>query len=95
MFVLKGAARNYDWSKTKRLLDIGGGGGCFSIAISQKHPSIRCTVAELAAVAAITKEYIANYKVEVRVDTLVFNMFRDKWPTNYDAHFFSNFTIGV
>jgi uncharacterized protein YoaH (UPF0181 family) len=85
-----GAARNYDWSQTKRVLDVGGGSGCFSISIAQKYPSIRCTVAELPAVVPITKEYIAKFKVEDRVDTLPMNMFTDKWPTNYDAHFFSN-----
>jgi acetylserotonin N-methyltransferase len=59
---LKGAARSYDWSQTKRFLDIGGGSGCFAIAIAQKYPHIECTVAELAAVVPITNEYISKFK---------------------------------
>jgi acetylserotonin N-methyltransferase len=58
----QGAARNYDWSQTKRFLDVAGGSGCFAIAIAQKYPSIHCTVAELPAVVPITKEYITKFK---------------------------------
>src|SRR5262249_3855391 len=41
-----GAARNGNFAGTTRLLDVGGGSGCFSIAIAQQFPSIRCTVLE-------------------------------------------------
>jgi hypothetical protein len=85
-----GVARNGDFQGVRRLLDVAGGSGCFSIALALRHPALRCTVAELPVVAADTHTYIQRYKCEDRVDTHPFNMFSDPWPTGYDAIFFSN-----
>jgi hypothetical protein len=84
------ARRVREFAGVQRLLDVAGGSGCFSIALAQEHPAIRCTVMELKAVAALAREYIAKEKVQDRVDTVTANMFRDPWPSGYDAAFFSN-----
>jgi acetylserotonin N-methyltransferase len=85
-----GVARNGSLQGVSRLLDVGGGSGCFSIAIAQQYPSIRCTVLELPAVCDVAHGYIAEGGVADRVDTLSIDMFRDAWPRGYDAMFFSN-----
>jgi hypothetical protein len=82
-------ARNADFSGVRRLLDVAGGAGGFSIALAQYYPQLRCTVAELPVVCQLTQRYIAQYDVEDRVDTLPLNMFFEPWPTGYDAIFFS------
>jgi acetylserotonin N-methyltransferase len=73
-----------------RLLDVGGGSGCFSIAVAQHFPAVRCTVMELAAVCEVATRYIADGGVTERVDTAAVDMFREPWPRGYDAMFFSN-----
>jgi 3-hydroxy-5-methyl-1-naphthoate 3-O-methyltransferase len=85
-----GLARNGDFGGVRRLLDVAGGSGCFSIALALRHPELRCTVAELPVVAAETREYIRRFGCADRVGTHEFNMFRDPWPEGYDAIFFSN-----
>jgi 3-hydroxy-5-methyl-1-naphthoate 3-O-methyltransferase len=85
-----GLARGGAFSTVRRLLDVAGGSGCFSIALALQYPTLRCTVAELPVVAADTRRYIERYGCEDRVDTHPFNMFRDPWPEGYDAIFFSN-----
>ena len=85
-----GMTRTFDFSQTKRMLDIGGGSGCFSIALAQSREDVHCTVMELPTICEIAGEYIQQAGVENRVDTLVVDMFRDKWPAGYDTHFFSN-----
>jgi acetylserotonin N-methyltransferase len=85
-----GAARNGNFEGTTRLLDVGGGSGCFSIAIAQQFPSIRCTVLELPAVCDVARRYIADGGVADRVDTTSIDMFREPWPRGYDGMFFSN-----
>ena len=85
-----GAARNGNFEGTTRLLDVGGGSGCFSIAIAQQFPSIRCTVLELPAVCDVAHRYIADGGVTDRVDTTSIDMFREPWPRGYDGMFFSN-----
>jgi acetylserotonin N-methyltransferase len=85
-----GVARNGNLRGVSRLLDVGGGSGCFSIAIAQQFPSIRCTVLELPAVCDAARRYIADGSVADRVDTMSIDMFRDAWPRGYDGMFFSN-----
>jgi O-methyltransferase domain/Dimerisation domain len=85
-----GMARNGDFSKVRRLLDVAGGSGCFSIALALRWPTLHCTVADLPVVAADTVNYINRYRCQARVDTFGFNMFDDPWPAGYDAIFFSN-----
>jgi acetylserotonin N-methyltransferase len=84
-----GMARSVDFGGVHRLLDVAGGAGGFAIALAQRYPELRCTVAELPAVCQLTQGYIARYGVEDRVDTLPLNMFFDVWPSGYDGVFFS------
>jgi hypothetical protein len=85
-----GLARTAEFGGVRRLLDVAGGSGCFSIALALRNPTLRCTVAELPVVAVDTQTYIRRYGCEARVATHAFNMFDDPWPTGYDAVFFSN-----
>jgi hypothetical protein len=85
-----GAARNYDFSRIRRVLDVGGGSGCFMIAMAQANPHLRCTILELPAMCEVAQIYIEAAGVADRVDTAAADMFRQSWPTGYDAIFFSN-----
>ncbi len=85
-----GVAQVGDFEGVSRVLDVGGGSGCFSIALAQAHPEMCCTIMELPHVAALAKGYIADAGVADRVDTTVVDMFREAWPTGYDAIFMSN-----
>jgi len=84
------AARNYDFTGIERILDVGGGSGCFMIAMTQAHPKLEATVMELATMCDVAAKYIAAGGVGSQVDTKAVNMFREPWPEGYDAIFFSN-----
>jgi hypothetical protein len=84
-----GMARNGNFQGVQRLLDVAGGSGGFSIALAQRYPEIRCSVADLPVVCEITRTYIAEYGVGDRVDATPLNMFFQPWPTGYDAVFMS------
>jgi acetylserotonin N-methyltransferase len=85
-----GAARNGGFDGVSRLLDVGGGSGCFAVAIAQHFPSMRCTVMELPTVCEVAQGYIAEGGVADRVGTVAVDMFREPWPQGYDGMFFSN-----
>jgi hypothetical protein len=85
-----GAARSDTFQGVRRLLDVGGGSGCFSIAIAQHHAELRATVMDLQPMCKFARNYIAKADVGDRVDTLAVDMFRERWPQGYDALFFSN-----
>lgn len=85
-----GVARHPGFGDVRRLLDVGGGSGCLSIAIAQHHPEIACTIMDLPAMCELAQEYIREGGVADRVDTVPIDMFRDEWPSGYDAILFSN-----
>jgi len=85
-----GMTRTCDFSARQRILDVGGGSGCFAIALAQHSESMSCTVMELATICQLAREYIAAGGVSDRVDTITVDMFRQQWPAGYDGHFFSN-----
>lgn len=85
-----GMARTCDFSGIRKLLDVGGGSGCFSIAIAGTRPDIYCTVMELPTICELAQQYIEKAGVSSQVDTTTVDMFRQEWPRGFDAHFFSN-----
>jgi acetylserotonin N-methyltransferase len=79
-----------EFDSVSHLLDVGGGSGCYSIALALARPRLRCTVMELPSMCPIVEEYCAAAGVTARVDTNALDMFRDPWPAGYDGIFFSN-----
>lgn len=73
-----------------KILDVGGGSAIFSIELAKAWPSLTATVMEIAPVCVEADTYINKAGVPERVTTRTVNMFTEEWPTEYDAHFFSN-----
>jgi predicted O-methyltransferase YrrM len=84
------AAAQGGFDGVRRLLDVGGGSGCYSIAIAQRFPEVRCTVMDLPAVCEAARPYIVEGEVSERVDTVAVDMLRSPWPTGYDGIILSN-----
>jgi hypothetical protein len=83
-------ARRDEFSGVRRLLDVAGGSGCFSIAFAERFTELRCTVLDLPSVCPVTEKYIAQFGLTDRIDTVAGNMFTDAWPAGYDAVFISH-----
>jgi 3-hydroxy-5-methyl-1-naphthoate 3-O-methyltransferase len=83
-----GLAKVIDLTGVKRVLDVAGGSGCCSIAMAQRHPQVRFTVADLAPVCTVANQYIGELGAGDQVDTTTLDMFRGDWPSGYDAVFF-------
>ena len=90
MAAAAGLARSGAASGVKRLLDVGGGSGCFAIALAEADPALRATILDLPAMCQVARDYIRSGGVGERVDTVSVDFFREAWPPGYDAHFFSN-----
>ncbi len=85
-----GVARWGDFSGVQQLLDVGGGSGCFCIALAMRYPDMTFTILELPAVCTLAEQYIAQYNLQDRIDVLPADMFTDPWPSGHDAVLFSN-----
>jgi acetylserotonin N-methyltransferase len=78
------------FGSARRLLDVGGCSGVFSIALAERHPDLQCTIMDLPTVCELTPHYVKERGLEDRIDCHAADMFRDPWPHGYDAVFLSN-----
>ncbi len=69
----------------KRLLDVGGGPGTWSVLIAQANPEIQCTVLDLPPVVAIAGELIAQQGMAERVKTLPGSYHETPFPQGVDV----------
>lgn len=84
-----GAARWFhkqvDLSGRHRLMDIGGGSGCYCIVGASRHPQLRAVVLDLPPVIPVTREFIAANGVADRVTAEACDFTRDPFPTDCDV----------
>jgi hypothetical protein len=84
------AARVLDLRNTSRLMDVGAGSGCFSIAFATENPALHCTLMDLAPMCDEAATFVNSAGLGGRIHYAAVDMFREKWPTGHDAIFFSN-----
>jgi len=87
-------ARNSDLEGCRRLLDVGGGPGTYSLALCQKYPSLTAVVFDLPETLAITREMIARFGLQDRVLTQEGDWNQPDYGSDYDAVLFSNVLHG-
>lgn len=78
-------AREVDLSGRKKLLDLGGGSGTYSIAATRAFPDLRAVVFDLPPVIEVTKEYLRENDAQDRVETQAGDFTRDTFPEDVDA----------
>jgi len=71
-------------SGARRLLDIGGGSGAYSIAFAKASPGLRAEVLDLASVVPIAQKHIREAGVGDRVTTRVGDLTVDEFGKDYD-----------
>jgi (2Fe-2S) ferredoxin/SAM-dependent methyltransferase len=69
----------------RRLIDIGGGSGAYSIAFAQASKSLRADVFDLDSVVPLAARYLAEAGVGDRVSTRIGDLRRDPFGANYDV----------
>ncbi len=84
-----GAARRFhrqvDITGRRKLMDIGGGSGCYCIVGANKHPELRAQVLDLAPVVEVTREYLREHEVDDRVTATVCDFTQDPLPEDADV----------
>lgn len=77
--------RQVDLSGRKKILDLGGGSGAYSINAALTWPQIQAVVFDLPPVAVVAKEFIAKHGVGDRVDAMGGDFTRDAFPAGCDV----------
>jgi ubiquinone/menaquinone biosynthesis C-methylase UbiE len=82
--------RAFDFSDHRRLLDIGGGTGSWSIAVARAYPQLEATVLDLAAPAAVARGRVADAGLASRIGVEVGDAMSGALPAGYDAFLLAN-----
>ncbi|MGK0173059.1 MAG: SAM-dependent methyltransferase [Gammaproteobacteria bacterium] len=84
-----GAARRFhqhvDLSGRRKIMDLGGGSGCYCIVAAEKHPKISAVVLDLAPVIEVTKGFIIAHGVADRVSAQACDFTADPLPQDADV----------
>lgn len=76
-------------SGVKRVLDVGGGSGAYSMAFAVSNKNIHATVFDLANVIPLTRQYVEKEGLSEQVDYIVGDYMKDSPGKGYDLIFIS------
>jgi len=84
-----GAARRFhrqvDLAGRRRIMDLGGGSGCYCIVAAKTYPEITAVVLDLPPVVEVTRDFIADNGVQDRVSAEPCDFTRDPLPADADV----------
>jgi SAM-dependent methyltransferase len=80
----------FDFGPHKRLLDIGGGTGSWSIAIGQRHQNITAAVLELPTATELARSRVAVAGLRHRITVITGDAMAGELPTGYDVFLLAN-----
>lgn len=77
-------AEDYDLGRFKRLLDIGGASGTYTIAFLRRNPAMTAVIFDLENVVPMAAEKISKEGIKDRVDLVAGDFYKDKLPEGCD-----------
>jgi 3-hydroxy-5-methyl-1-naphthoate 3-O-methyltransferase len=86
IFTARALGEAVDFSKFRKLLDVGGGSAAFDIELCQRYPTLSATVYDLPFVTEIAEERIVEAGLRERISTQPGDFFADpKYPPDHDV----------
>jgi ubiquinone/menaquinone biosynthesis C-methylase UbiE len=83
------ATGQVDLSGRRKLLDVGGGSGAFSIGLCQLHPELSATILDFPNVLEVARKLAAKAGLESRIAFVGGNALKTDWPRDQDVVLFS------
>lgn len=77
--------RQVDLSRRRRILDLGGGSGCYCIQAARAHPQLTAVVFDLPPVAVVAREFITAHGLSDRISAQAGDFTRDPFPRDADV----------
>lgn len=77
-------------ARVRRMLDVGGGSGAYSIAFAKANPELTAVVLDLPTVLPIADGHIGQAGLSARITTRAGDLRRDAFGSGYDLVFLSS-----
>lgn len=91
----KVVAKLYDLSGARKLLDVGGGTGAFSIMMCRKWEDLQATILDFPNVAEVGEPFVNEAGLGNRVTYLPGNALKTAWPAGQDVVLMSYLFSGI
>ena len=83
-------AHGWDFSPYSLLLDLGGGSGCYSIAIASVYPKVKAVVIDYPTICRSAEEFIAEAGLSERITTCPGDLLTVDFPPGADVMLMSS-----
>jgi hypothetical protein len=80
----------YDFSRHRRLLDVGGGTGSFLLAVLRQYPALKGTLFELPGACAVARQRLSPEPERARIDIVEGDIFKTPLPGDHDVLLIAN-----
>ncbi|MBV8551480.1 MAG: hypothetical protein JOY54_09280 [Acidobacteriaceae bacterium] len=80
----------YNFSRHRRIMDLGGGTGSFLRAILQSHENLEGTLYELRPAAAVARNHLRGSDFEKRIGIIEGDFLKDPIPNGHDGFLAAN-----
>lgn len=84
-------AKAFDFSKYKKVLDLGGGTGATSIALCKTYPKLKSVVFDLPENAELAQKFISENELNNQIEIIGGDFKKDALPNDFDAVLLANF----
>lgn len=78
-------AKLVDLTGARRMLDVAGGSGAFSIALCQRAPALSCTIIDFPSVAAVGRTLVRDSGLDDRIAFMEGDAREVAWPDGNDV----------
>ena len=73
-----------EFAGVKKMLDVGGGSGAFSMQFIEKNPEMKSVVFDLPSVIPLTQNYTDSFKYKNNIEYITGNYLNDDFGNEYD-----------
>jgi ubiquinone/menaquinone biosynthesis C-methylase UbiE len=87
---VRALAATYDFTRHRKLLDLGGGTGSFALAVLRQHHHMEATLFDMPAVAALARQRLAGNPLATRLRIVEGDFFTGPLPDDPDAILIAN-----
>lgn len=84
-------AESFDFSKHKKILDLGGGTGAMSISLCKKYPHLNSVVFDLPENIEVARKFIERESLAERIEIVAGDFKTDALPEEFDVALLANF----